>query len=137
MNQLVVIATGRNCCDYIYDSSASTNRTTGNGKMTALSYDLLVKLEEFVVKDEKFGKEESNGAVMSSLLSGSLSMALCCILKIHTFDAWGFVCYYFDCCNRGGFLEKCTNDVSLHIYVVADKLFRFYHVRSFLMMWDI
>ncbi|KAI4367162.1 hypothetical protein MLD38_022930 [Melastoma candidum] len=82
MNQLVVIATGRNYCDYIYDSSAPTNRKTGNGKMTALSCDLVAKLEEFVVKDEKLGKGESNGAVMSSLLSGSLSMALCFIQRI-------------------------------------------------------
>lgn len=82
MNQVVVIATGYSSCDYIYDSSlASSNHGTGIG-MPALFGSLLEKLEDFVTKDEELSKEEEKheDRIASSLLSGSLSMALCCIL---------------------------------------------------------
>ncbi|KAL4569153.1 hypothetical protein LXL04_024784 [Taraxacum kok-saghyz] len=74
LNQVVVIATGFNSCDYIYDSSL------GHGKQRAET--LLQKLEEFVVRDEKLNKEESVDGIGSSLLSGSLSMALCYIQRV-------------------------------------------------------
>ncbi|KAG8660457.1 hypothetical protein MANES_02G162200v8 [Manihot esculenta] len=41
-----------------------------------------VKLEEFMIRDEKLGKEEPRGKLASSLLSGSLSMALCYIQRV-------------------------------------------------------
>lgn len=77
---MVVIATGYNSCDYVYDSSLATNRGSGNGKMPALCSNLLQKLEEFMIRDEQLCKKGAEGGLGSSLLSGSLSMALCCIL---------------------------------------------------------
>ncbi|XP_010530197.1 PREDICTED: RNA polymerase II transcription factor B subunit 4 [Tarenaya hassleriana] len=82
LNQVVVIATGYGSCDYIYDSSLSSNRTFESGGMPALFGNLLEKLEEFVSKDEESSKEESEGRIASSLLSGSLSMALCYIQRV-------------------------------------------------------
>uniref|UniRef100_A0A7N1A3Z6 General transcription and DNA repair factor IIH subunit TFB4 n=2 Tax=Kalanchoe fedtschenkoi TaxID=63787 RepID=A0A7N1A3Z6_KALFE len=78
LNQIVVIATGYNSCHYIYDSSSSlVASSTENGKMPALCRTLLEKLEEFVVKDEQLSKDSAISSIGSSLLSGSLSMALC------------------------------------------------------------
>ena len=72
LNQVVGIATGVNSCGYIYDSSlAPPNKRAET---------LLQKLEEFVIKDEELSAEDSVDGIKSSLLSGSLSMALCCIL---------------------------------------------------------
>lgn len=75
LNQVVVIATGYNTCDYIFDSSGAV---VANQRVGAL----LQKLEEFVAKDEKMGKEELVDGIQSSLLSGSLSMALCYIQRV-------------------------------------------------------
>lgn len=72
MNQVVVIATGYNSCDYIFDSSTSSMQRAEL---------LLEKLEDFVDKDESLSQEDSVDGVGFSLLSGSLSMALCCILN--------------------------------------------------------
>lgn len=73
LNQVVVIATGFNSCDYVYDSSLSAPNQRAES--------LLQKLEEFVRKDEELGTDHSStDGIKSSLLSGSLSMALCCIL---------------------------------------------------------
>ncbi|KAJ0086127.1 hypothetical protein Patl1_08384 [Pistacia atlantica] len=80
LNQVVVIATGYNTCDYIYDSSLTSNQSFGNSRMRALCGILLQNLEEFLIKDENLGKQETDGRISYSLLSGSLSMALCCIL---------------------------------------------------------
>ncbi|KAI3432986.1 uncharacterized protein J3R85_007419 [Psidium guajava] len=85
LNQIVVIATEHNCCDYVYDSSSPANRSSGTGKLPAPSADLLEKLEEFVIRDEKLLKQEPEGPIVSSLLSESLSMALCCILGIYDY----------------------------------------------------
>ncbi|KAM7518885.1 hypothetical protein LguiB_017847 [Lonicera macranthoides] len=74
LNQVVVIATGFNSCDYVYDSSV--------GASNQRAETLLQKLEEFVVKDEELSKEESVNGISSSLLSGSLSMALCYIQRV-------------------------------------------------------
>ncbi|XP_062146778.1 general transcription and DNA repair factor IIH subunit TFB4 isoform X2 [Alnus glutinosa] len=81
-NQVVVIATGCNSCDYIYDSSMATSPSIESGSMPALCSDLLQKLEEFVTRDEHLGKQDSLGPTTSSLLSGSLSMALCYIQRV-------------------------------------------------------
>ena len=56
------------------------NPNLENGRMPALCSNLLQKLEEFVTGDEKLSKEVLAAGIGSSLLSGSLSMALCCIL---------------------------------------------------------
>ncbi|CAN8292646.1 unnamed protein product [Cochlearia groenlandica] len=85
LNQVVVIATGYSSCDYIYDSSSTTKvsfESSGTG-MPSLFASLLEKLEDFVAKDEELSKEEEHeDRVASSLLSGSLSMALCYIQRI-------------------------------------------------------
>ncbi|XP_015867094.3 general transcription and DNA repair factor IIH subunit TFB4 [Ziziphus jujuba] len=81
-NQVVVIATGYNSCDYIYDSSLATDHGSENGKMPALCSNLLQKLEEFVIRDQQLRKDGSGEGLPSSLVSGSLSMALCYIQKV-------------------------------------------------------
>ncbi|XP_062078006.1 general transcription and DNA repair factor IIH subunit TFB4 isoform X1 [Humulus lupulus] len=82
LNQVVVIATGYNYCDYVFDSSLATNQGSENGRMPALCANLLLKLEEFAIKDENLHKDGSEKGLASSLLSGSLSMALCYIQKV-------------------------------------------------------
>ncbi|XP_061973219.1 general transcription and DNA repair factor IIH subunit TFB4 isoform X1 [Populus nigra] len=83
LNQVVVIASGYNACDYIYDSSSDASQLgSEDGRMPSLYSNLLQKLEEFMIKDEKLGKEQSQRAIKSSLLSGSLSMALCYIQRV-------------------------------------------------------
>lgn len=74
LNQVVVIATGFNSCDYIYDSSLAPPNQRAES--------LLQKLEEFVSKDEELSTEDSVDAIKPSLLSGSLSMALCYIQRV-------------------------------------------------------
>ncbi|CAH9118246.1 unnamed protein product [Cuscuta europaea] len=73
LNQVVVIATGYNSCDYVFDSSDPSNQRAEC---------MLEKLEEFVEKDESLSQEDSVDVVGSSLLSGSLSMALCYIQRV-------------------------------------------------------
>jgi len=84
LNQVVIIATGYNTCSYIFDSSVSsstsTNQTSGNVGLPAFCAELLENLEKFLNKDEKLSTSDTVDGVGSSLLSGSLSMALCCIL---------------------------------------------------------
>ncbi|CAN6542566.1 unnamed protein product [Malus baccata var. baccata] len=83
LNQVVVIATGYNSCSYIYDSSSDSNQGSDHGRiMPARCSNLLQKLEEFVIKDEQLFKEGSREGISSSLLSGSLSMALCYIQRV-------------------------------------------------------
>ncbi|KAG6776078.1 hypothetical protein POTOM_019581 [Populus tomentosa] len=83
LNQVVVIASGYNTCDYIYDSSSDASQLgSEDGRMPSLYSNLLQKLEEFMIKDEKLGKEQSQRAIKSSLLSGALSMALCYIQRV-------------------------------------------------------
>ena len=95
INQIVVIATGCNSCDYIYDSSLSTNPGIENGKLPALCSELLKKLEDFVTRDEQLNKQQSQSlppTTTSSLLSGSLSMALCCILILIMMQLLSILC---------------------------------------------
>ncbi|KAJ8762926.1 hypothetical protein K2173_023055 [Erythroxylum novogranatense] len=82
LNQVVVIATGHNSCDYVYDSSSASHHGVENRTIPALYSVLLQKMEEFLIKDEKLGKQESPGMIASSLLSGSLSLALCYIQRL-------------------------------------------------------
>ncbi|KAF1865007.1 hypothetical protein Lal_00004380 [Lupinus albus] len=84
LNQLVVIATGCNSCGYVYDSASSKNHVSPTASMPALYSNLLHNLEQFVARDQKLSKpdHDTRGIVPASLLSGSLSMSLCCILLI-------------------------------------------------------
>ncbi|KAL5746802.1 hypothetical protein ACOSQ2_024099 [Xanthoceras sorbifolium] len=79
LNQVVVIATGCNSCD---DSSKATNQNFGNGRMPTLCATLLQNLEESITRDEQLGKGEAEERIACSLLSGSLSMALCYIQRV-------------------------------------------------------
>ncbi|XWS23761.1 hypothetical protein CRYUN_Cryun28dG0043000 [Craigia yunnanensis] len=82
LNQAVVIATGYNSCDYIFDLYSDLNRRFENGRMPVMCSSLLQKLEEFLIKDEQLSKEEPEGRIKSPLLSGSLSMALCYMQRV-------------------------------------------------------
>ncbi|XP_071903789.1 general transcription and DNA repair factor IIH subunit TFB4-like isoform X3 [Coffea arabica] len=76
LNQVVVIATGINSCGYVFDSSS--------GSVSQRAESLLPKLEEFAENDESLSErdDDSGNGVGSSLLSGSLSMALCYIQRV-------------------------------------------------------
>ncbi|KAE9444776.1 hypothetical protein C3L33_23326, partial [Rhododendron williamsianum] len=63
LNQVVVIATSINTCDYVYDLAAAGALPNQRAES------LLQKLVEFVVKDEQLGKEDSVDGIGSSLLS--------------------------------------------------------------------
>lgn len=75
LNQVVVIASGHNSCSYIFDSSDSQSQNQR-------AEHLLHKLEEFVENDQELCREESVDGPGFSLLSGSLSMALCYIQRV-------------------------------------------------------
>eukprot|EP00268_Persea_americana_P011932 TRINITY_DN149_c0_g1_i3.p1 TRINITY_DN149_c0_g1~~TRINITY_DN149_c0_g1_i3.p1 ORF type:complete len:188 (-),score=21.31 TRINITY_DN149_c0_g1_i3:179-742(-) len=96
INQVVVIATGVNSCGYIYDSSSSPPASAAkseDGNMPGIFSRVIQKLEEFVIKDQELSKDESVVGNPSSLLSGSLSLALCCI----RFDVSPL--FYFSACD--------------------------------------
>ena len=59
INQIIVIATGCNSCDYIYDYYLSANPGIENRKLPALCSELLKKLEDFVTRDEQLNKQQS------------------------------------------------------------------------------
>ncbi|WVZ18734.1 hypothetical protein V8G54_006056 [Vigna mungo] len=80
LNQVIVIATGCNSCAYVYDSSSERNHGATTGTMPALYSNLLHNINEFLARDRQLDALRKPGTVPSSLLSGSLSMALCCIL---------------------------------------------------------
>ncbi|KAJ4804610.1 Basal transcription factor complex subunit-related family protein [Rhynchospora pubera] len=81
LNRVVLIATGTSSCGYIFDSGDGN----ASGNSNAVCSGIIKKLEDFVGKDSKIGKG-SNGdgtrPAISSLLSGSLSLALCYIQRI-------------------------------------------------------
>ncbi|KAH9309323.1 hypothetical protein KI387_037234, partial [Taxus chinensis] len=86
MNQLVVIGTGMNSCELIYDSSNPEYKKNKGIKVAQEhvipSIIIVQQLEDFMKRDHALCKD--NNATMNgySLLSGSLSMALCYIQKI-------------------------------------------------------
>ncbi|XP_031480836.1 general transcription and DNA repair factor IIH subunit TFB4 isoform X2 [Nymphaea colorata] len=92
LNQVVVIATGVNSCDYIFDSSSASETGAANVKQPGKSANplplnsstILQRLESFIVEDRQLAK--SDAAVASgkvhSLVSGSLSLALCYIQRL-------------------------------------------------------
>ncbi|KAL5729539.1 RNA polymerase II transcription factor B subunit 4 [Ranunculus cassubicifolius] len=81
LNQVVVIATGVNSCKYIHDSSSSQTVGGNSETMPALSSKILRTLEEFIISDEQLSEEKSTLGTFS-LLSGSLSLALCYIQRV-------------------------------------------------------
>ncbi|XP_068643401.1 general transcription and DNA repair factor IIH subunit TFB4 [Aristolochia californica] len=81
LNQVVLISTGVNSCDYIYDSSLP-NPPSANEKMPAFYSKILTRLEDFVSKDQRLAKNDPTSGRISSLLSGSLSLALCYIQRV-------------------------------------------------------
>ncbi|KAG5031377.1 hypothetical protein JHK85_015359 [Glycine max] len=84
LNQVIVIATGCNSCGYIYDSTSDKNHGSTTGTMPALYSNLLHNLDEFLARDRQLDADAAHapGTVPSSLLSGSLSMALCWLSDI-------------------------------------------------------
>ncbi|XP_022566524.1 general transcription and DNA repair factor IIH subunit TFB4 isoform X4 [Brassica napus] len=85
LNQVVVIATGYSSCDYVYDSSLTSNVSSESrgARMPALFGSLLEKLEDFIGRDAELAEgDEHVDRIASSLLSGSLSMALCYIQRV-------------------------------------------------------
>ncbi|KAG6501166.1 hypothetical protein ZIOFF_041036 [Zingiber officinale] len=89
-NQVVLITTGVNSCSYIYDSEEG-GAESATGKVPAACSKILLRLEEFLTKDRLLGKDPDKAVAssVSSLLSGSLSLALCCILNSST------KCFFF------------------------------------------
>ncbi|KAK9743388.1 hypothetical protein RND81_03G236000 [Saponaria officinalis] len=84
LNQVVIIATGHNTCDYVFDSSAlsSINQSSGNAKMPGFCEEVIKNLDEFLSEDERLSTVDAIYGVGSSLLSGSLSMAMCYIQRV-------------------------------------------------------
>ncbi|XP_058089602.1 general transcription and DNA repair factor IIH subunit TFB4 isoform X2 [Magnolia sinica] len=84
LNQVVVIATGVNSCDYIYDSSSPpmTSAASESRNMPSVCSAVLQNLEDFLIRDRQIGKDELAAGNGSSLLSGSLSLALCYIQRV-------------------------------------------------------
>ncbi|XP_042408191.1 general transcription and DNA repair factor IIH subunit TFB4-like isoform X1 [Zingiber officinale] len=82
-NQVVLITTGVNSCSYIYDSEEG-GAESATGKVPAACSKILLRLEEFLTKDRLLGKDPDKAVAssVSSLLSGSLSLALCYIQRI-------------------------------------------------------
>ncbi|CAA6664933.1 unnamed protein product [Spirodela intermedia] len=79
LNQVVVIATGVKSCGYIYDSGGGSDGTS----VSDLRAGFLRRLEEFVERDRQLCRDgERAAATTSSLLSGSLSLALCYIQRV-------------------------------------------------------
>ncbi|XP_074583433.1 general transcription and DNA repair factor IIH subunit TFB4 isoform X3 [Curcuma longa] len=82
-NQVVLVATGVNSCSYIYDSEEG-GAESASGNVPAVCSKILRRLEEFLTKDRLLGKDPDMvvASSVSSLLSGSLSLALCYIQRI-------------------------------------------------------
>ncbi|XP_078178404.1 basal transcription factor complex subunit-like protein [Carex rostrata] len=81
LNRVVLIATGTSSCGYIYDSGEGNY----NGNANAVCSGIIKKLEDFVGKDSKIAKGPNGDGTqpaISSLFSGSLSLALCYIQRI-------------------------------------------------------
>ncbi|XP_074263575.1 general transcription and DNA repair factor IIH subunit TFB4 [Silene latifolia] len=84
LNQVVIIATGYNTCDYIFDSSVSgsVNQSSGDARMPGFCEEVIRNFEEFLSEDEKLSGSDVVDGVGSSLLSGALSMAMCYIQRV-------------------------------------------------------
>ncbi|KAG6555997.1 hypothetical protein Mapa_001937 [Marchantia paleacea] len=85
-NRIVVIATGATSCAYLYDSNAaelSENvRSARGAKKLSVVERITQKLEDFMSKEAVYDLNQGMEDNRYSLLSGSLSMALCYIQRI-------------------------------------------------------
>lgn len=82
LNQVVLIASGVNSCGYIYDSGSGGSE--GGYSVSEVQSTIRRRLDEFVERDGKLWKESERvvRSSLSSLLSGSLSLALCYIQRV-------------------------------------------------------
>lgn len=80
LNRVVVIAAGVSSCAYIFDSGDAN--ASGAADVAATFAKASRKVEEFVAQDAS--ATAGNGTIAAgsaaSLLSGALSLSLCCIL---------------------------------------------------------
>ncbi|KAJ7571117.1 hypothetical protein O6H91_01G149500 [Diphasiastrum complanatum] len=90
MNYLAVIATGSDSCSFLYESLAGESVSDGEGKPPSKrmnkhhtpSAKIVRGLKDFVSKELAFKTERKDNGKRYSLLSGSLSMALCYVQRI-------------------------------------------------------
>lgn len=83
LNRVVVIAAGVSSCSYIFDSS-DTSGPDGAG--VAATFDKTShKMKDFIEQDARAttGNSSVDSGNAASLLSGALSLALCCILWLN------------------------------------------------------
>ncbi|KAL6888577.1 hypothetical protein ACP4OV_009603 [Aristida adscensionis] len=83
LNRVVVIAAGVSSCAYIFDSN---DGSVPGGEGVAATFDKASrKVEEFIAQDARTtsGNSSVTSGNAASLLSGALSLALCCILWIY------------------------------------------------------
>ncbi|KMZ74119.1 putative RNA polymerase II transcription factor B subunit [Zostera marina] len=81
LNEIVLIAHGINSCGYIYNSSMENRR--GGKRGPAFFAEVSEKLKEFMEADCLHRKgAKSTSTIVPSLLSGSLSLALCYIQRV-------------------------------------------------------
>ena len=95
LNRVVVIAAGVSSCAYILDSS---DASPSGGAGVSDTFDRASrKAEEFIAQDAR--ATAGNGSVASanaaSLLSGALSLALCCIQSFEFLASCAFALSYF------------------------------------------
>lgn len=95
LNRVVVIAAGVSSCAYILDSS---DASPSGGVGVSDTFDKASrKAEEFIAQDARAtaGNSSVASANAASLLSGALSLALCCILSLEVVDSCVFALSYF------------------------------------------
>lgn len=81
LNQLVVIASGARSCSFIFNSQSGGTEAPGS-KYISPSSKIMKRVEKFLLKEDAAYKEvEKDTLNFHSLLSGSLSMALCYIQR--------------------------------------------------------
>ena len=83
LNQLVVIAYGARTCGFVFNSESSSSEPSGSrNKRQQASFPsrILKQLERFLQKENVLPEEVNFNEF--SLLSGALSMSLCCILPL-------------------------------------------------------
>ena len=100
INQLVVIAYGARTCGFVFNSESSSSEPSGSrNKRQQVSFPsrILKQLERFLQKESVLPEEVNFNEF--SLLSGALSMSLCCILTFTTpkyryeiFKIWIWLC---------------------------------------------
>jgi hypothetical protein len=81
-NQLVVIAYGARTCSFVFNSESVSNEASGsrNKRQKPSSPSRILKHLERFLQKESVLPEDANFSEFS-LLSGALSMSLCCIPK--------------------------------------------------------